>query len=261
MRFLISRSVRLVLCGCILLLSACDDKSPTGPGLGASYPTRIAPLYPDSLLSAKEAFASANPRICSSLNKYGFTSGDLCSDGSKGVGPDPDYEALTQIARDTILRNRRFTGVSDNCDLPVTAFFGSSSDIRVQFRPQSYQGLWVRGTTITARVDSIGVIAICGNHYPTIYVPPPVISAQRAKSLIIGMPLRWSDEEGQHLHYVEYDDIFEEPTRVILEVIGDTGIELPVAWRISVERVPRPRWVVYIDSVRGDSLDVFGPIG
>jgi hypothetical protein len=229
----------------------------------ATYPTVLAPLSPDSLISAREEFASANSRICSTLNEYGFTAGDLCSDGSAGVDPDAGYEALQQLvqmARDTIIRNSKFTGVTDPSVLGVTAIYGGSSNIRVQFSSQFYEGILVLSGSIRARVDSVGVIAISGNHYRDIYIPHPRLSAREAQQHTIGMQLRYWDEHGEQVHIVGHGDFDEQPSRVVLPTECERGMEFRVAWSIPVS-YSRECWFVYIDSVSGDSLDVYGPYG
>jgi hypothetical protein len=261
MRLSLNQARTLFLCGCIGVVSGCDDRSPTGPGLGVKYPTTLVQLSPDSLLTAKELFASENPRICSSLNEYGFTVGPLCYEQSLGVGDDPDLALLAQMAKDAVLRNSRFTGVVDSLYFYGAGFFAVGSSIRdVQFRSQKCEGLWVMGTRITARLDTVGVLSIQGNHYRDIYIPRAKLSAREAQQSIIGMPLRYWDEHGKQTRLVDHHDFYEQPSRVVLPVKRELSMELRVAWRIPVS-YKSECWFVYIDSVWGDSLDVFGPYG
>ncbi len=259
MRLSLNQARILFLCGCIGVVSGCGDRSPTGPGLGEKYPTTLVQLSPDSLQTAKELFASENPRICSSLNEYGFTAGPLCYEQSLGVGDDPDLKLLAQMAKDAVLRNSRFTGVVDSLYFSGRSFWAVGSPMRdVEFRSQKCEGLWVMGTRITARLDTVGVLSIQGNHYRDIYIPRARLSAREAQQSIIGMPLRYLDEHGEQTRLVDHHDFYEQPSRVVLPVKRELSIELRVAWSIPV-CYERTSWYVYVDSVWGDSLEVSGP--
>jgi hypothetical protein len=260
MRFQMAQSVSLLLLGIVVLLSSCDKRSPTKPDSSTEYPTIVVPLSPDSLDSAREEFALANPKICSSLNEYGFTDGPLCWEGSAGVAPHRDDEtvnALVEMTRDTVLRNSKFTGVTQRSLLEVSHIFGGSLAILVQFKPQYCEGLPILGSEIEARVDSVGVISIRGYHYREIHIPSRRLNAEEARRAVVGMRLKWSYKDGG-FHRVEYDDLCRELCEVVFPFESDGKRELRSAWGVPVG-CEQLRWTVYIDSVSGDALRVYGP--
>jgi len=261
MRIPVRPSDQFFLLLALLSVMACESKSPTGPRTDPLYPTVAAPLSPDSLASRKLEFASANPRICSSLNEYGFTGGSglLCTTGSQGIGPDADVDQLIKIAKGTISKNWRFTGVVDSSHLELHNALLSPGILRVNFSKQMYEGFLVERTWIAALMDSVGVLSLSGNHYQDIYIPAPKISAQSAQTSILGMTLKWYDWHGLQTYVVARDDLCQEPVRVVLPEETDAGIELRVAWKIPVG-CDHPRWYVYTDTMRGDSLYVYDTI-
>ncbi len=239
-----------------LCTASCSDPGPGSPQL--EYPTTLNPLDDEALNRLRAAYVTQNPRLCSTLDSYGFTSG-LCYEDAVGLAPSADIGAMIARAKAAIAENARFTGVSDSSSLHVKSYIISPQRLflRIRFDPQSYAGLEVVGSGISIHMDSCGALAIDGHHSREIYVPdPPSLSADQAQATILGLEITWFDSSGDPQVYTVTEGSFEgESVRVILPCERETSIQLRVAWRIPVGP-SLPGWYVYVDTMDGQILMV-----
>lgn len=235
----------------LLLVAGCTSDGPLAPQDDAAYPTTIPALSPEAQSALEAEFAQTNPRICSSVNEYGFTHG-LCSTGSKGLDSDANVESLITLARNTIVRNSRFTGVANPSELVVAVArkLNYPHMLRLDFESQTRAGLAVEGTVISVLMDGEGVLSISGHHYPEIRFPSHTVPAGKAETSILGLKIHYSDWTGGKDYVVDRDSFRGDPMRVIYPRETDAAVELHVAWQIHVGF-----FYVYVDTA---TLEVLG---
>lgn len=245
------RITALTILGFLALVS-CDSDTPTAPPLDSGYPTTFPLLSPDALQALKVDYARKNPHLCSSLDDYGFPSG-LCGGVYQGIPEDPDADYFVKIAKDFIRRNSEFTGVLWNDELAVHYASHNPSVFRVGFENQTLKGLPVEQTFIALTMDSNGVLAVSGHHYPGAVLPAPAYSATNAQQSIIGLSISYyGDFVHIYTHTVSQEDFIEDPIRVVLPHVTERGIELRVAWRVPVTW----GWWVYVDTMTLEQLEI-----
>ncbi|MDH3217644.1 MAG: hypothetical protein OEN01_15450, partial [Candidatus Krumholzibacteria bacterium] len=207
---------------------------PVMEGCVASYPTIYTRLAPETLAALRTEFERLNPNVCSGLNEYGFTTG-VCRAADR-LPDDVDIAALISTAKTTLVENARFTGVREPSSLVATSHNLFSGDFRVDFARQLYERLQVVGTNIRVHLDTGGVRAIHGNHYPEICVPPqPLVTSTQAQESVIGVQITWYDFGGYpRVYTVTEDDLQEQPIRIILPLERHGVTELRVAWRVPI---------------------------
>ena len=230
------------------------------------YPTTIEKLTPAERNARQEAFVALNDgEVCTPIGDFGFTDWDLgpCNDQ-----PDRRPNALgsgeaLSYARTFLVRNERFTGVSDPSELVVKQPSGGRV---IKFENQRYQGLEVEDTQILVDPnwrDSQGrSVAVGGNWYPEIYVPDrEAISPEEAQQRLIGTELDYGSPWGEWILTVSAAS-FPEHARVdklILPVTTEDRIELRVVWKVEVypdDPDRGPDFLVYVDTMTGEQLHV-----
>jgi len=239
---------------------SCGDHNPECPELGSEYPTTVGRLDDVTLETLRGVYSAQNPRICSTLNEYGFTTGALCMSYGVGLPEDLDVAAMIVRAKAAIAANAQYTGVSDTSALSVISHdvIPQRWFMRINFARQVYAGLEVLAHPISVLMDSLGVFWIDGNYYPEISVPAePVVSATQAQVGILGMDITFEDFGGDpHTFVIGADSFRGEPVERILEHAAGDAIELRVAWRIPVGPAGgEPAWwFVYVDVMDGEML-------
>lgn len=260
-----------------VLLVSCTDNPVSVPIQDERYPTTFEQLSADSLETLNTLFSQANPRICTGLNEFGFTTSSTgwpCTREAVGVGEDPQIESLVERAKVTLTQNAKFTGVSDTSSLlfasklSIPGLGGKILALSLSFKSQIYQGLQVQFANAEIRLilDTVGILAIRGNHYPDIYVPNPVFLPHQAQRMLVGHVLIWYDFGGAPREYrlteesfcedTSIADSLLEPVKVILPYKTERGIELRIAWRVNVgcDEFSFTAWWMYVDIVTGELL-------
>ncbi|MGI9174785.1 MAG: hypothetical protein ACR2GR_05660 [Rhodothermales bacterium] len=244
-----------------LLLGSCGVLAPHEEDV---YPTTIEKLTPAEQNARQEAFVALNDgEVCTPIGVFGFTDWDLglCVDQPDRRPTELGSGEALSYARTFLVRNERFTGVSDPSELVVKRTPGGRV---IKFENQRYQGLEVEYTQILFDPnwrDSQGrSVAVGGNWYPEIYIPDrEAISPEEAQQRLIGTEL---DYGWGALVLTVSAASFPEHARVdklILPVSFEDRIELRVAWKVEVyPNAPDrgPDFSVYVDTMTGEQLQV-----
>jgi len=293
-KYLLSRFLLAITAASLV---SCSDRPLTGLGVTGQnhsavqdYPTTIPRLSADSLATLNTLFSQANPRFCSDLNQFGFTSGS-CFTGTSLIGEDASFDSLIEMARNSLAQNSQFTGVIDpqsptlRFAAPIGIHGGNILALRVQLHPQVYKGMLVEFTDIRVMMDTIGVLSIAGNHYPEIFIPHPVVFPHEAQQALLGKVLIWFGFGGDPNEFEITQETFcqEDLTsllrhphaaalppgpeivalpgqieRVVLPHHTGAGIELRVAWRLRVrsscDGSSPLAWDLFVDTVTGELL-------
>jgi hypothetical protein len=161
---------------------SCDD-TPSTPN--PSYPTTYRKLSDSALDSLRAQFANENPGICSTLDEYGFTKyGGSCR--SLQGSTCASIDSLAAVAKSTLIRNGRFTGVTPSDQLRVRwQSCGLSFTTNYEF--QTYEGMEVFFTAIYVEMDDVGIHSIWGHHYPEIYMGHAGWAAKRTRFKTSGL--------------------------------------------------------------------------
>lgn len=246
-----SQVVQIGLASVLAILAGCADTEPTVP-TDSVYFTVIHPVATDSLAILEAEFSSLNPHVCSNLNSFGYTEG-LCGLGAVGVTPGADRSRIVEIVKQELVRNVRFTGVVDSTAVSVWNVSGAFKFLRINFSNQRWEGFEVLNTGINVNVDSVGVVAINGNHYTEIQIPGRLrLSAKLAQASLIGLEIPWYDFGGQrHVTRIDWDSLIEDPEKVILPRRLSDRIELRFVWRVIVNI-----WEIYVDTMTGEQLGI-----
>lgn len=243
----------VIVCAVAWSLTSCDNEGTVQPPVDPLYPTRISPLSSADLAALESAYQNQNPRFCGGLDKYGWPTGSCIMD-SQGVDPDTPKEEMIALARQEVVRNVEFTGVSDVSalqDVRRAAFLSGTpfveSKFLVDFRNQRYKDLEVLFTPLTVWEDSLGALAMRGHHYTDIYFPATRVRPGTAQFILVGEEIPWYDVLGiEHIFTITWDSFLADPIKVIVpRIVGET-IELRVAWQVLVGDEGLS-WYVYID--------------
>lgn len=227
-------------------------QAPVDPG--CPYPAFVRALPPDDLEALRAEFVALNPNICSGLDEFGLTTG-LCN-GRSDLTDVADIDSLVEIAKTTLAKNARFTGVVDAADVVVNSrilFFGR---LQIFFANQTYEGLEVVDTHLRVHMDSHGVTSIEGNHYSDICVPAqPIFSPEQAQESIIGLGIVWYEFGGNpRIHVVTEEDLQETPTKAIVPLERYGRIQLLVTWRVPIGFGGSVGWYVYVDTMSKETV-------
>ena len=231
---------------------SCDD-SPTGPA--PTYPTTYAPLSELELSDLTARLENENPGFCEMLDDYVFVYEVSPFVQDPGTVTCSNSNEIIERAKAEVVRNYLFTGVRHSNELQIRtstcADFGYYPRMVIRFKNQIWNGLEVFGTEILAHRNDEGILLLRGHHYPQIFVLPPSVSREAAKTSIVGKTLT-TGYPISHDYIVKEDSFVEEPFRVIYPYkIGDR-IELRVTWSINVINL----WMVYVDTITGEQIAV-----
>lgn len=232
-----------------------------------NYPTTLYPLNPEEWQQLQLEFDILNDyKILSKLNEYGFTDGG--PDYSKSH-PNPqikltENEAL-QIAISTLVKNKKFTNVTDSLDLlscPVRIFpdYSNNDSTRytVAFFLQKYNGYEVLFSRIDVGLYGDGAYRLSGFWYSDIYIPPKDnVNSNLAKMLILGQKLIWYGYAGDYHELVVTENIIgSEINKVIVPTKKEENVELRVCWQIPIMFYDDDwiGWYIYVDTSDGEIL-------
>ena len=163
------------------------------------YPQVIQPLSEESLQNLFAEFKTLNNgTVCNSLDKYGFISAGVCQADWIVRKEITNEDAIIEMAKETIVKNSRFTGITDKSQLVVERVDelpgcilcdGSQGDMkniqmRIIFKNQIFNGFEVEDTKITVFSDVEKTYRIDEHWYPTIELPEAVLSEEQAKKAL-----------------------------------------------------------------------------
>jgi hypothetical protein len=237
-----------------------------------NYPQMINPLSSEELKSLYNEFKTLNNgTICNSLDEYGFVESRVCQ-GDQIVRKEiTNKDAIIEIAKDTLIRNSKFTGVTDKSQLVVDKIDelpgcvlcnGSQGDmkpiqLRIIFKNQVYNNLEVEDTRITVFGDVEKIYRIDEHWYPTINLPEAVLSEEEAKDKLIGKELTYGDIAGNPDSYIILkEDLNGAAEKIILPRLSQNNIELRLAWKIPIGDNNQVFWYGYVDAINGDEFKI-----
>jgi hypothetical protein len=263
---LFKRSEIALLFILVLAATGCGGEHTVVAPADPAYPTTITLLPANDLAALRSDFQARYPRVCSDLDEYGHPvertgNSRLSCPPSVGIDVDEPMDELIEVAKTAMADMFDFTGVSDPSTLLIrrTVVSGETPFVKsrliVDFANQRYKGREVLSTRLLARVDSLGVFAVRGHHFPEIHLPAVRFPAVAAQARIVGLEIPWYDVLGREQIFVVTRDSFTgDPVQAIRpQKVGD-AIELRVAWEIGVGWQGDLSWYVYVDVATGETL-------
>jgi hypothetical protein len=207
-----------------------------------------------------------NPGFCASINKYGLNESRTCLDREivRVEIKDEDHPRLKDIAAEFLKKNEEYTNVNDPDQLQIRQTFlltgciqcdGSEGDsrpitLRIVYSNQSYNGLEVDRTTLTAFVDMEKVYRLDG-HWHSEFVVPEIDSLDfnDVRNSLLGREFTYNDGFGNKSYTITEESFGELEQRMIFPHETDDGKELRV-----VLVVDAGIWNFYTDSTTGELL-------
>ena len=255
-----------IIIAIVFLVCNCDiNKTPFSPDHKGNmdYPTILYPLTQDSLQQLQEEFDVLNEnKICSRLNDYGLTGYDYCLRTNPKVKIFNENAAL-KIAVNTLVKNSKFTNVTDSLSLVSCGFNTSyinddSTHWGFIFRDQDYQGIKVANTNIRVTLYGDGVFNIDGFWYKDICIPAiDEFSKNQAKGMVVGEKIIWSGFGGEpHEFIVSDNSIGDDIEKTIYPLAGEESIELRVTWKTPIIFDDFVGWYIYLDTTTGEIIKI-----
>jgi len=167
-----------------------------------NYPSTVYSLSAEELQQLQKEFDLLNNnKICIRLNKYGLTGGDHFYRNNPKI-KIADENIAINYAINTLIKNKKFTNVTDSKDLVKSGFYVSyvnddSTHWGIHFGSQKYRGYEVFRSKIVVALFGDGVFHIGGFWYKDICIPPiDIISKETARNKVIGRKIIWHDYGG-----------------------------------------------------------------
>jgi hypothetical protein len=252
----------IILLGFSFGMISCDLLTISDEAL--EYPTKYPQLEIGELESLNAEYESANNgRLCSTLNRYGFTGfskvffeGDEspCSEENREVVRVEmnNTDTLEAAAQKALLKNSKYTGVEDisalvlkemtpqsgciDCGLPSQY----SADIawKVVFENQRIDSVEVKDTEITVFIDAKGVYGIWGNWYADFKIPDFVnFGYLDVMQGMVGWQIDLREYTGvDSIYTVQEEDITEIPEKVYLPIVdkNSNDLEIRTCWAVPI---------------------------
>jgi len=254
----------LICCHICILVFACDVGTIlySHRSHDSGYPATLFPLPPDTLAQLQTQFEILNDhKICTGLNKYGWTGHDCCRRSNPGIRIAGETDAMW-CAVHTLIKNSRFTNVKDSIALMsavprVTCISDDSTHWGIRFGAQRYHGMEVRNTGITVSLYGDGVFNIDGFWYDDFYIPPEeAVDRDMAACMVTGKEIEWSGIGGEpHLFTVTGKSVGNDIQKVISPLLLEDAIELRIAWKIPILFDSFTGWHIYMDVMTGEILE------
>ncbi|MBA7604682.1 MAG: hypothetical protein GH143_06630 [Calditrichaeota bacterium] len=240
-----------------------------------SYPSIYCSLPYDKLQEAKAEYQRINEyQVCSPLDQYGWPDGSLTACLSREIIRQEitDEDRMITMSKELLLKNSKFTGVTDTLDLVLldsrgligcVKCDGSEGDIvhigwRIIFADQVYQGLEVYNTLFYLWMDTEKVYRISGHWYPEIYIPEiDQISPEKTRECLIGTEIVWLSLTGDRQVYTVTSESFVgDAEKIIVSVRDEDSVELRVTCRFGIEYFLSgfPSWYIYVDTSTGETI-------
>lgn len=236
------------------------------------YPTTIQPLSAAKLTELTSEFNALNDkRVCTPLNEFGFIKYKLTYCLTRKIQriEIKDEASKIRLAKETLLKNTKFSGITDTSALVVKRSTplrgcikcdGSDGDTvpiawRIEFENQVYKNIEVKETRIVAFLDTNGVYMMGGNWYPDIFIPDKdIFSVEASKKNLIGTEITWYGWGGKNVFVVESDSFSSNVRKVIIPFKNNNAIELRLTWKFYVGG---SSWAIYVDTTTGETVGIY----
>ncbi len=252
------------------------QKRPAPPATprGEGYPYIVKPLAPTQLEALRSEFEASNKNVCTEINEYGFTEHKYDCVREMVRKEITDEARVIEMAKNWLVKNSKFTGVTNKADLVVgnvrkidTCIIKCAtpnskrqvSELEIFFPQPAYNGLPVedntRGINIYANAD--GVSGVEGYRLPAVTVPlEPRISEASAKVKLIGKIFTFGDIGGKARDYRVKKEVLNNSASKVVFVKGSAeGLEFRLAWKILLGQGGQGLWTVYSDAITGEELE------
>lgn len=251
-----------------LMASSCfRDKSPLHDNdeyTDPDYPTILYSLPSNELQLLQQEFDTLNNyNIQTKLNNYGFTGERDYSKIHTNPGIKLNVTTALQIAAQCALKNNKFTNVRDSIEFVNSHFYTTlleqdSTDWRLQFGPQSYNGYEVLNAKVSVFLYGDGVYKLFGFWYSNIHIPTiDNIDIEEAKDKILGEKIIWYDSAGEPNEFiVSENSIADTIQKIIFPLEQEESIELRVTWEIPIKFDSFIGWHIYIDTMNGETISI-----
>ncbi|MCH7820350.1 MAG: hypothetical protein IIB40_12505 [Candidatus Marinimicrobia bacterium] len=247
-----------LICSMLLFVSGCGLLAPDDDSQDA-YPRAYPILSQRELDSIISDFKSQNGKdICVTFTEYG-TIGEMEACGPNGTLVQPDSEGSITLAKEFLVRNSLFTGVTDSNELVITRLRWMHSNnglLEINFGPQYVSGLEIFNSGFRVYVNTIGISAIAGSWFTGVIIPDSDrISAKQAEQELVGYEITYGDMTGEPISFrVQKDMIVEGTEKYIVRYFREDRFELRVAWRV---KIGFPGWWIFVDTTTGEVLMVY----
>ncbi len=244
-----------------------DCPSVNMPISSDSYPSSYYPLPYSKLQEAKAEYKEINDyQVCSTLDEYGWPDGSLtnCLSREWLHQEITDEDRMISMAKELILKNRRFTCVMDTSALVIRRSVGSSGSNpgsntwMVSYLDQMYQGLKVLDAGIFIQLDNETAYRLGEHWYPEIYIPETdQISPESARESLVGTEIVWHGFSGEpNIYTVTSESFMGETEKTIVPIRDENSVELRVTWRFSIKFLSEdyPSWYIYVDTSTGETI-------
>ncbi|MEE9140503.1 MAG: hypothetical protein V3U18_06970 [Alphaproteobacteria bacterium] len=234
-----------------------------GESRKASPPPIVLPALPESELSVlKEEFLVENGYVGPG-SETGADRFEMCApygllnyfrwSGDQPARSPDDQSAAVEIAERFLVDNSGLTGVTRKNDLSVKDV-RALEGLRVEFAPQTHEGLPVTNTGIIVWLNGHKVERIYLHWYPdhVLRLPKVRLTEGEAKSAIVGVTLKFRGTAGDW-HYAEITEEGLGAAELIITPIErpGEGLSLVLEWKIGVSAGGLKSWMVYVDAVTG----------
>ncbi len=237
-----------------------DDNQPE------EYPAFIPKITEHQQEALITRYKNSNPGFCASINEFGLNEGDICLDREivRVKIEEDDHPRLKEIAAEFLVRNEEYTNVTDPGQLQVQQTYllngciqcdGSEGDsrpitLRIVYSNQTYNGLEVDRTTLTAFVDMEKVYMLHGHWYSDFVVPDvDSLRFSDVRNSLIDREFSYNDGFGNKTYTITEESFGQLEERMIFPHETDDGKELRV-----VLVVDAGIWNFYTDSTTGELL-------
>lgn len=226
----------------------------------AEYPVKIEAKELRELEELNTRYQAENDNhICSTLNEFGYTG------FSRRLFPDDinpclsresvrvelkEVDTLINVAKESLLKNREFTLVSDTSNLEieeVVPLYGCTIcegpdinsvpiEYKITFGEQRLGNTMVRNSDITVFVDSIGVNRIWGNWFPEFTSPGFInIGYLEAQRMLIGWEINMQEFTGEDMTFIITEEHLEnEPNFEFYPYENNGVLELRKTWNVEI---------------------------
>lgn len=221
------------------------------------YPATLPALSEEERTERIHSFRrESDGEICSTLDVFGFTSGDGCV-GPQDIPDDTlEREEALEKAKMEIAAYEEFTNVHSASALEVeqASPSGEGRLWRVIFQAQTFSGFRVRDTGIYAWLTADGIYRLDQHWYQGIVFPVEQISREEALQQVIGHEIGYSDWTGAQTLNVSEENLppSDSVEMGILPHRVESELRLHVVWEVEVAD---SFFRLYVDAARGTVLD------